>query len=258
MASTRPPRPDQNNGDKKKPVPVASAPTNKPSASATKPTTPPPGRPGSAAIRRPNSSSKKYAPPPKKSNLPMLLIGGILLVVAIVVVAIIVLSGSKTTTTTANSTDSQGIAISPDPNAKVDSFATQGNAHIAVGASHVIYNSDPPTSGPHYATPAQWGIYDKPLADEYLIHNLEHGGIVIQYVCNGNCSDVINQLSVYARRYDRGVFTGILLAPRNSLPNDAKIAVTAWQKLLLMKSLDTKRLDEFIAAYFNKGPESAG
>jgi hypothetical protein len=43
------------------------------------------------------------------------------------------------------------------------------------------YNTFPPTSGPHFATPAPWGIYDDPINQKILVHNLEHGGIVVQY-----------------------------------------------------------------------------
>src|SRR3990167_5703120 len=43
-----------------------------------------------------------------------------------------------------------------------------GRDHINVGAEHEPYNSNPPTSGQHYASPANWGIYDAPLPDEQL------------------------------------------------------------------------------------------
>jgi len=44
------------------------------------------------------------------------------------------------------------------------------------------YNSFPSTSGPHYIQPAPWNFYDSPLDSEVrAVHNLEHGGIVIQW-----------------------------------------------------------------------------
>ena len=58
---------------------------------------------------------------------------------------------------------------------------TQGAQHISVGAVHAPYNSNPPTSGPHYAQPAAWGVYGSELLDEQVIHNLEHGGVWISY-----------------------------------------------------------------------------
>jgi hypothetical protein len=43
------------------------------------------------------------------------------------------------------------------------------------------WNTDPPTSGPHYQVPAIWGAYTEPLLPAQVVHNLEHGGIFIQY-----------------------------------------------------------------------------
>ncbi|MBD2449999.1 DUF3105 domain-containing protein [Nostoc sp. FACHB-152] len=62
-------------------------------------------------------------------------------------------------------------------------FPDLGQQHVEVGTS-VTYNSNnsnPPTSGPHYPYPAAWGIYVYPPADEFLVHNLEHGGVIISY-----------------------------------------------------------------------------
>ena len=43
------------------------------------------------------------------------------------------------------------------------------------------WNSMPPTSGPHYGSPAVWGFYDEPIPLVQTRHNLEHGGVVIHY-----------------------------------------------------------------------------
>lgn len=37
----------------------------------------------------------------------------------------------------------------------------------------------PPTSGRHYADWAPFGLYDEPLEDGYVVHNLEHGGVAV-------------------------------------------------------------------------------
>ena len=43
------------------------------------------------------------------------------------------------------------------------------------------YKSFPPTSGAHYFQPAIWNAYEAPLVLVQEVHNLEHGGVVIQY-----------------------------------------------------------------------------
>ncbi len=58
----------------------------------------------------------------------------------------------------------------------------QGRNHVPAGTAEK-YNSNPPTSGPHYAQWEKPGIYSKVLPDGNLIHSLEHGYIVISYNC---------------------------------------------------------------------------
>jgi hypothetical protein len=41
--------------------------------------------------------------------------------------------------------------------------------------------SFPPTSGPHYADWAPFGLYDQPVADGHVVHNLEHGGVAVWF-----------------------------------------------------------------------------
>src|SRR5258707_14448802 len=60
----------------------------------------------------------------------------------------------------------------------------QGRNHITEGVPHDPYNSEPPSSGPHYATPAHAGFYDQATADEYLVHSMEHGYVIIWYNCD--------------------------------------------------------------------------
>ena len=56
-----------------------------------------------------------------------------------------------------------------------------GREHIAEGQSFAGYAPHPATTGPHWASPARWGVYATQFADERTVHNLEHGGILIVY-----------------------------------------------------------------------------
>ena len=49
------------------------------------------------------------------------------------------------------------------------------------GGTSAKWNTDPPTSGPHYGIPAVFGIYNEELEIARVVHNLEHGGIYILY-----------------------------------------------------------------------------
>lgn len=73
-------------------------------------------------------------------------------------------------------------ATTPKPGEK---FPDLGRDHVE-DISNVTYNSNPPTSGTHFAVWAKRGVYDRVISDGYLIHSLEHGYIVISYHCDVN------------------------------------------------------------------------
>jgi hypothetical protein len=74
-----------------------------------------------------------------------------------------------------------GVSESEARCSSVSEFEATSREHIPEGSEHEPYNSSPPTSGPHFAQPAQTGFYTSALAPEQLVHNLEHGQIVIWY-----------------------------------------------------------------------------
>ena len=137
-----------------------------------------------------------------------------------------------------------------DPNIPDNSVAydIQSRDHIENGASHPAYNSNPPTSGWHYASPADWGIYTQVIPDETAIHNLEHGGVWISY--NNEVDDAtIKQLDDIAGQYP----THVILTPRPD--DDSPIAVAAWGRLLKLDTVDSGQINNFIARYRFQGPE---
>jgi hypothetical protein len=119
-----------------------------------------------------------------------------------------------------------------------------GNAHIQmIGEPHVAYNSDPPTSGPHLPYIAPWGIHTEPIPRELQVHNLEDGGVVVQYSCAAPCPDLSAKLAEIVRRYEMQV----LLAPYPGLRT--RIALTAWTRLDAFDDFDKARIVRFIRAY---------
>jgi hypothetical protein len=121
-------------------------------------------------------------------------------------------------------------------------FPDQGNLHVqTVGDPHEPYNSTPPTSGPHLPYIAPWGIHTRPIPNELQVHNLEDGGVVVQYGCE--CPDVVAKLTKIVRPYDRHV----ILAPYPGMKS--RIALTAWTRLETMDEVDEARIERFIRAY---------
>ena len=118
-----------------------------------------------------------------------------------------------------------------------------GNAHIPNPSTpHVPYNSDPPTSGPHTPYLAKWGIHHRPAPKEEQVHNLEDGGVIIQYNCPDGCSDLVEKLKAVALRYER-----LILAPYPGI--DKRIALTAWRRLDKFDEFDEQRIVRFIDAH---------
>jgi len=121
-------------------------------------------------------------------------------------------------------------------------FADQGNLHVqTISDPHDPYNSTPPTSGPHLPYIAPWGIHTRPIANELQVHNLEDGGVVVQYNCA--CPDVVEKLTTIVRKHP----TQVILAPYPTMPS--RIALTAWTRLETMDSVDEARIERFIRAY---------
>lgn len=123
-----------------------------------------------------------------------------------------------------------------------------GNNHINPGQKGAGYNSNPPTSGPHYPDPAKWGVHDQPLPDEQLLHNLEHGGIWISYQDEKD-QQLVSALRDIAKDYA----VKVIVTPRPE--DDSKIAVAAWGRLLKLETFDRGQILDFIKAFINKGPE---
>lgn len=126
------------------------------------------------------------------------------------------------------------------------SFENQGQEHIAVGATYKEYNSNPPTSGPHYAQPAKWGVYKTELQDEQLVHNLEHGGIWIAY------KDIDDATKTALEEIAKSGLK-IIMTPRAK--NDAPIILASWGRLQKFESFDKQAILDFIKANTNKSPE---
>lgn len=133
--------------------------------------------------------------------------------------------------------------------------------HIALGAAHEPYNSDPPTSGPHDAKPASAGFYDTTLADETLVHNLEHGYVVIWYNCtqldDAGCQTLKTQIKNVMDRAKPVTLAGtakkLIAVTRPNM--DTLIALTSWGRIDKLTSFNDAEIGEFINDFRNKSPE---
>jgi hypothetical protein len=129
----------------------------------------------------------------------------------------------------------------PAPCLPGQSVPIMDSSHITQAeAASVRYNSDPPTSGPHFAFVAAPGRYGSPVPDGLTVHALEHGHVAIQYEAQAPAPTVA-ALADIARRYPADV----LLAPRPGLTG---IALTAWGRIDRLSAVDGGRVVAFVEA----------
>ena len=136
-------------------------------------------------------------------------------------------------------------------------FPNVGQEHVPLDQEPPKpYNSNPPSSGAHFSSPARWGVYDSEVPDKLFIHNMEHGGVWISYRPNAT-KEVVAQLNAIVQEFGG---SKIVMAPRSA--NDADIAVAAWSRVMklqikggVLTDLQKNEIRRFYRAFKNKGPE---
>jgi len=128
------------------------------------------------------------------------------------------------------------------------SIPIQNRDHINQSETLQVYNSNPPTSGPH-AGAIKGGFYSEEILDINGVHNLEHGFIWITY--RNISPNAIATLKKIAKRYSGRVLVSERMA------NDTQIAMASWGRLDKMteSTFDEDYALRFIKKYTNKSPE---
>lgn len=139
-----------------------------------------------------------------------------------------------------------------------ESFPIMTSApHLENGTNPGQYNSDPPTSGLHYAEELEPGFYDTNIYEYpagYLVHNLEHGYVIFWYNCDlldeASCSELKSQIRSVMD--DLGG-TKMIAYPWNSI--DVPLVLTSWGRMQRFESFDADQAKAFYRANLNKAPE---
>jgi hypothetical protein len=104
-------------------------------------------------------------------------------------------------------------------------------------------------------------VYATPQNETQLVHNLEHGGIVIWYDPAQLDAEQISQLTSYV---EAQVSQGIggrykfILSPWGGEALASPIAVTAWRHLLNLEEVDIGAIDDFAGDHYGMSPEPNG
>jgi len=133
----------------------------------------------------------------------------------------------------------------------IETFPDEGHAQVPVGTV-VAYNTDPPTSGNHYPVPWPGGFYTTPIAAGFLVHSLEHGGVVIYYDSAHIAPGDLQRLQGLAADHP-GTFSQVVAVPRTDETHP--VILTAWTHCLRLTLYDPVRIDDFLALLLGNGPE---
>lgn len=133
-------------------------------------------------------------------------------------------------------------------------FPDQGNLHLeAIDQPHAVYNSRPPSSGPHLPGLANWGESEAQVPPELYVHNLEDGGVVLAYSCGSECPDLVEDLRSTLRDFDG---RRLLMIPYDDIVDPTGVAhraaAVAWGRVLYFDELnETARedLEKFIRTF---------
>lgn len=185
------------------------------------PTHPPPAYPP------PPPLPPTHVAPPRRRTLPIVLA---------VVAAVLLVGAAITVPVVIDQLDADEVAREGPVN--LDDVEIYDDLDPAHTPDDVDYPQSPPVGGPHDPVWLACGVYDEPVRDENLVHDLEHGTVWITYDPDGDV--------------DVDALAGLL--PQNGILSpypglDAPVVVTVWGRQLALDGADDPRLSLFIDTY---------
>src|SRR5918992_1637 len=133
--------------------------------------------------RRPVQAPKARTTPrdPERTRKTLLVVGGSALLVIAVVLGFLFIGGGSEGATVAAKFREGGCQFQTYSAAPTLRFGGEVVRHVEALPEGYKYKSSPPASGVHANQTTIFGIYDEPVPQLSTVHNLEHGGVGIQY-----------------------------------------------------------------------------
>jgi hypothetical protein len=181
---------------------------------AKKPKTPTPPR-----VQAPQRRTGGGSGDPARQRLALLGFAGAGIVALVVVVAVIALAGGSSS---GDKKVASAMAAAGCTFKTVKAYIPPGGViHVNSLTKKLPWNTTPPSNGQHYPEWAVWGFYTEPVNPRMVVHNEEHGGVVLWW---GNAvpHSTVQQLQAFYNQETDGVFG----TPYPAL--GSKIAITAW------------------------------
>lgn len=175
-----------------------------------------------------------------------LTIGSAVVVGAILVFAIV----AQRESSEAPIQDNVGVAAAKAGCEDVQEFEEQEAAHIGIDEEHEPYNSSPPTSGPHYQVPAESTFFTDEIPSEQVVHNLEHGNIVIWYQPDAP-KETLDDIGALTAQEPAAT----VAVPYADLESPYTFALSGWGVLQKCEQVSQAIVDDFRRDYQGESPE---
>jgi len=213
--------------------------------------TPPPPRPVQAPQRRKSGGSGSTDNRTKWLLIAFAASGviGLAAVAAVIALASGGSSGSESASNVASTMEAAGCTFK--------TVKAKSREHTTSLDTKIKYNTTPPSNGEHYYSPATWGFFETPADPIQVVHNEEHGGVIVWW------GDKVPQSTVdELHNFYSSSPNGMIGTPYPSLGN--KVALTAWTspeggegegRVAVCSSYDEKAFTTFRDAFRGKGPE---
>jgi hypothetical protein len=128
------------------------------------------------------------------------------------------------------------------------------HTHLSVGTTPA--SGDFPASGNHWGAWAKWdSVYTRPVKRGFLLHNLEHGGIVLSYGCksasdSADCADAAKNLEALKEAFGEA---RVIVTPD---PQQTTLyGARAWRTAFSSSCYDRERMLGFMNDHFRNGRE---
>jgi hypothetical protein len=238
---------------KTKPKPGPTQP-GRGSGTAAKPR-PQPGRSGGGRGRQPDKGKLARGAAArrleeKRRRQRTLLWSAVALVALAALIGLIVFEGRSDTPKAQNkavSADALAAGRRAAGSSGVKTFPEAGRDHISGTQQPKNWNSNPPTSGDHLGTPLPPGVYDNEQDMRALVHNLEHGYVVMVY--RGIPDDQVDQLRQFVQAREG---SKLVLAPWSGLDGNG-VALVAWRNLELLQRVNMDVVQAFVNDFMVPG-----
>jgi hypothetical protein len=119
-----------------------------------------------------------------------------------------------------------------------------------------LYPVRPTHAGPHFANWSSVAVFDSPQDERLLVHNLEHGAVIVWYDPDLIDRSDVRELEQWAQNRNRAGFlgrsgSGVIVSPyADPLDSGKAIAFRAWLVAVDCDSFEEPFADAFLAQHF--------